>query len=233
MPRKGNAELLAGCSRGDQDSWDEMVERFGKLVWSVVRSHRMNAVDAEDVRQLTWLRLVQNIDRIRDPDRIGDWLATVARRESLKVLVRGNKIVTVGDSDTLDGLSGRSESPEQIILRAQRREETLRAIGTLSEQCRGVLMLALADPPASYDEISTALSMSVGSVGPIRTRCLRRLHRLLAAEDGERLPQELLRARCGATASTHPDVSGPRRVKALVGGGRETAARQAGQAGQE
>ncbi|MCY0954264.1 RNA polymerase sigma factor [Streptomyces sp. H27-S2] len=228
MPRKGNAELVARCSRGDQDAWDEMVERFERLVWSVVRSHRLNDVDAEDIRQLTWLRLVQNIDRIRDPDRIGDWLATVARRESLKVLVRGNRLVMVGDSETLDGLSGHSESPEQITLRAQHREETLRAIDTLSEQCRGVLMLALADPPASYGEISTALSMSVGSVGPIRTRCLRRLHRLLAASEAERAPQELLRTGC-RTASIHPDVSGPRHVKALVRGGRAPAAGQAGQ----
>ncbi|MFJ6480982.1 RNA polymerase sigma factor [Streptomyces sp. NPDC091682] len=229
MSRKGNAELLAGCARGEQACWDEMVERFGRLVWSVVRSHRMNDVDAEDVRQLTWLRLVQNVDRIRDPERIADWLATVARRESLKVLARRKRLVMVGDSETLDGLSGHSESPEQITLRAQRREETLRAIDTLSEQCRGVLMLALADPPASYDEISTALSMSVGSVGPIRTRCLRRLHRVLAAADaGERLPQEALRARCRPDR-VRPDVSGPRRLEALVGGGPEASAGQARQ----
>ncbi|MFF6934948.1 MULTISPECIES: RNA polymerase sigma factor [unclassified Streptomyces] len=233
MPRKANAELLAGCARGEQESWDTMVERFGRLVWSVVRSHRMSDVDAEDVRQLTWLRLVQNVERIRDPERVGDWLATVARRESLKVLSRRKRLVMVGDSETLDGLSGHSESPEQITLRAQRREDAQRAIDTLSEQCRGVLMLALADPPASYDEISTALAMSVGSVGPIRTRCLRRLRRALAAADaGERIPAVLGHARC-PLASAHADVSGPRHRKALVGGGPEAAAGQAGQAGQE
>ncbi|MFJ4841270.1 RNA polymerase sigma factor [Streptomyces sp. NPDC088746] len=233
MPRKANAELLAGCARGEQASWDAMVERFGRLVWSVVRSHRMSDADAEDVRQLTWLRLVQNVERIRDPERVGDWLATVARRESLKVLSRRNRLVMVGDSETLDGLSGHSESPEQITLRAQRREDAQRAIDTLSEQCRGVLMLALADPPASYDEISTALAMSVGSVGPIRTRCLRRLRRALAAADaGERVPAAAGHSRC-PLVSLHADLSGPRHRKALVGGGPEARAAQAGPAGQE
>ncbi|MGW7284295.1 RNA polymerase sigma factor [Streptomyces sp. NPDC054847] len=233
MTRKGNAELLAGCARGEQESWDEIVERYGRLVSSVVRSHRMNDVDAEDVRQLTWFRLVQNVDRIRDPERVGDWLATVARRESLKVVTRGKRLVMVGDSETLDGLSGHGESPEQITLRAQSGEEVLRAIGTLSEQCRGVLLLALDDPPASYEEISAALSMSVGSVGPIRTRCLRRLRRVLAAvEAGERVPVAAGCVSCPA-APEPADVSGPRRPAALVRRGREAGVFEAGQAGQE
>ncbi|MEU0180247.1 RNA polymerase sigma factor [Streptomyces sp. NPDC001902] len=225
MTRKGNAELLAGCARGEQTAWDEMVERFGRLVWSVIRSHRMNDVDAEDVRQLTWFRLVQNVDRIRDPDRIGDWLATVARRESLKVVTRGKRLVMVGDSQTLEVLSGHHESPEQITLRAHRKEEVLRAIHGLSDQCRGVLRMALEDPPASYEEISSALSMSLGSVGPIRTRCLRRLRRALAAaEEGEPVPPSGP-APCGRCPGG--EVSGPGRSADLVGEGPEAAAGRA------
>jgi RNA polymerase sigma factor (sigma-70 family) len=231
MVRKGNAELLAGCARGEQADWDELVERFGRLVWSVVKSHRMNDVDAEDVHQLTWFRLVQNVDRIRDPDRIGDWLATVARRESRRVLARRGRLVMVGDSETLDGLSGHSESPEQITLRAQGRQDALRALGTLSEQCRGLLSLTLADPPASYDEISSALSMSVGSVGPIRTRCLRRLRRAMAAaEAGEQLPAAG-RGRCQSPCTVtrlQSDLPVPRDPGALVEGSLEAAAGRAG-----
>ncbi|MEW1691674.1 RNA polymerase sigma factor [Streptomyces sp. NPDC091265] len=226
MARKGNAEILAGCERGEQAAWDEMVDRFGRLIWSVIRGYRMNDVDAEDVRQLTWFRLVQNVSRIRDPERVGDWLATVARRESIKVVTRGKRLVMVGDSETLEGLSGHHESPEQITLRAYRKEEVLQAIGTLSEQCRGVLRLALEDPPASYEEISSTLSMTVGSVGPIRTRCLRRLRRALSdTEDGEWQPQGRACVRCPADR-TDAEVSVPGRPADLVGEGPEAAAGQ-------
>ncbi|MFE6285161.1 RNA polymerase sigma factor [Streptomyces sp. NPDC057877] len=184
---KGNAELLAGCARGEAEAWDETVDRFGRLVWSVARSHRVSRCDAEDVRQLTWFRLMQNVHRIRDPERLGDWLATVARREAIRAASRDRRLVMVGDSEALESLvghreDGHHESPEQITLRADRRREVARALESLSEQCRGVLLHALQDPPPSYQEIAAALAMPVGSVGPIRTRCLRRLRRALDAQ---------------------------------------------------
>ncbi|MGI5453394.1 RNA polymerase sigma factor [Streptomyces sp. CA-249302] len=179
MPTMGNAELLAGCARGEAEAWDETVDRFGRLVWSVARSHRVSRVEAEDVRQLTWFRLMQNADRIRDPERLGDWLATVARREAIKAATRDRRLVMVGDSSSLEHLLDHHESPEQITLRADRGQEVLRALDSLSDQCRELLLRALQDPPASYQEIADALSMPVSSVGPIRTRCLRRLRRAL------------------------------------------------------
>ncbi|MFD7300824.1 RNA polymerase sigma factor [Streptomyces pharetrae] len=182
---KGNAELLADCARGEPEAWDETVDRFGALVWTVARSQRVSRAEAEDVRQLTWFRLMQNAHRIRDPDRLGDWLATVARREAVKAAGRARRLVTIGDTETLEYLvdhrRGHHESPEQITLRADRDRELLRAIDTLSPQCRDVLLHALQDPPPSYQDLSAALAVPVGSIGPIRTRCLRRLRRALDA----------------------------------------------------
>ncbi|CAM5432674.1 hypothetical protein SGLAM104S_08747 [Streptomyces glaucescens] len=129
---EGNAEL-AGCARGEPEAWDETVDRFGALVWTVARSQRVSRAEAEDVRQLTWFRLMQNAHRIRDPDRLGDWLATVARREAVKADGRARRLVTIGDTETLEYLvdhRGHHESPEQITLRADRDRELLRAIDT-------------------------------------------------------------------------------------------------------
>ncbi|MFE1339427.1 MULTISPECIES: RNA polymerase sigma factor [unclassified Streptomyces] len=208
MPAKGNAELLAGCARGEAEAWDETVDRFGRLVWSVARSHRVSRVDAEDVRQLTWFRLMQNADRIRDPDRLGDWLATVARREAIKAATRDRRLVHVGDREVLESLldrhRGPHESPEQITLRADRGREVRRALDGLSEQCRELLLRALQDPPASYQEIAAALAMPEGSVGPIRTRCLRRLRRALDQAAAEPGPAPAGCARCPLTT---PDRS--------------------------
>lgn len=183
MSRQANSDLLAGCARGDQDAWEEVVDRFGRLVWAVIRSYRVSAADAEDVRQLTWYRLVKNVGNIRDPERLGDWLATVARRESIKAVTRGKRLVMIGDSETLETISTPGESPEQIALRAHRNDEVMRAIDGMSPQCQKLLLLALQDPPVSYERMSAELSMPVGSVGPIRTRCLRRLRRVLTAAE--------------------------------------------------
>jgi DNA-directed RNA polymerase specialized sigma24 family protein len=37
----------------------------------------------------------------------------------------------------------------------------------------------MADPPASYAEISEQLALPIGSIGPTRSRCLARLRVLL------------------------------------------------------
>jgi RNA polymerase sigma factor (sigma-70 family) len=180
MSTPTNAALLAACKLGDQDAWEQIVERFGRLIREVVSRYRMSAADAEDVRQLTWFRLVQNVGRIRDPERLGDWLATVAKREALKMLMRGNRLVLVSDLESLEPRSVRADGPEQMVVRAERLANIRAAMDSLSPQCQAMLEFVLADPPPSYEEIAEAMSMTVGSVGPIRTRCLRRLRRVLA-----------------------------------------------------
>ena len=181
MPTVTNADLLASCQRGDQDAWEQMINRFTRLVWEVIRGYRLSNADAEDVRQLTWFRLVQNVTRIRDPERLGDWLATVAKREALKSLMRGNRLVLVSDVETLERPAKGTDNPEQAVIRAERLEDIRAALATLSPQCQAMLRLVRADPPPSYEEIGAALAMPVGSVGPIRTRCLKRLRRALQA----------------------------------------------------
>src|SRR5262245_64975338 len=93
----GVEALVARAASGDTAAWDELVERFGRLVWSVTRAHRLPDADAADVFQTTWLRLVENIDRIAQPGSLGGWLATTARRESLAVLRRNARILPTDD----------------------------------------------------------------------------------------------------------------------------------------
>src|SRR5262249_59270378 len=76
--------LVRAAAAGDQAAWNELVERFQGLVWATARAHRLTRADAADVAQTVWLRLVENLGRIRDPERLGAWLATTAQRECLR-----------------------------------------------------------------------------------------------------------------------------------------------------
>jgi DNA-directed RNA polymerase specialized sigma24 family protein len=84
----GPGALVRRVAGGDKSAWEPLVERYKSLVWSIVRSYRFSDDDASDVVQTTWLRLVEHLDRIRDPDAVGTWLATTARNESLAHLRR-------------------------------------------------------------------------------------------------------------------------------------------------
>src|SRR5689334_18508697 len=80
------AALLGRANEGDQQAWNAIVDRFTNLLWSVSRGHRLGRADADVVVQTTWLRLVEHLHEIREPERLTAWLFTTARRESLRVV---------------------------------------------------------------------------------------------------------------------------------------------------
>jgi RNA polymerase sigma factor (sigma-70 family) len=151
------------------------------LIMSTVRRYRLSQSDATDVAQTTWLRLVQNIDRLEDPARVGAWLATTARREALRVLDQHRKVILTGDPAVLDGSDHRITPPESGVL-GEERDDAMRALfELLPPRCRDLLTLVLADPPVDYDTISERLAMPIGSIGPTRGRCLKKLAALAEA----------------------------------------------------
>jgi RNA polymerase sigma factor (sigma-70 family) len=131
--------------------------------------------DAADVCQTTWLRLVESLDRIRDPERLGAWLITTASRECLRIIRYGRRELPTDVPDVFD--RSRTDPTIERILTDERDRALLRAFVELDERCQRLLrILAAADPP-SYDEIGAALGMPVGSIGPTRKRCLEKLRR--------------------------------------------------------
>ena len=80
--------LVKNAAAGDQDAWDALVARYNNLLWSVARGYRLERSDAADVVQIAWLRLVEHLPKVRDPERVGAWLATTVRRECLQVIAR-------------------------------------------------------------------------------------------------------------------------------------------------
>ena len=90
-------ELVAGASDGDARAWEQLVDGFAGLVWSVVRGHNIYGAEAADICQTVWLRLVEHLGRLREPERTGAWLATTARHECLRVLRRSGRSIAMAD----------------------------------------------------------------------------------------------------------------------------------------
>lgn len=171
-------DLVAAAAAGDSQAWEALVDRFAPTVWAVARSHRLSASDAADVSQTTWLRLVENLHRIQQPERVGAWLATTARRESLRVLrLAGRQLPTGDEMDVLpdpDSL----RSPEHDVAVRQRASLVAELVGQLPVRSQLLLRLLSADSPLSYKDISESLDMPIGSIGPTRARALEQLRRL-------------------------------------------------------
>jgi RNA polymerase sigma factor (sigma-70 family) len=166
--------LLETAARGDQAAWDTLVDRYASLLWAIARGHRLSDADAADVVQTTWLKLVENLGKIKDPDRLPGWLATTARHECLRQLRRAGRERPSDDRDWPEESAGHPGVDAALLL--DERNATLwRALAALSEQCRQLLRVLMATPPPSYADVAAALDMPVGSIGPTRQRCLARL----------------------------------------------------------
>ena len=171
-------DLVARARNGDQQAWDALIERYAPLVWSICRRYRLDRADAEDVGQTVWLRLVNHLDRLRDPDALPGWLATTTRRKCLQALETAHRTDTLGlILDTQDVPDQHAATAEQELLAAERRATLREAFTSLPPHCQRLLALLIQDPPVSYTEISARLGISIGSIGPIRSRCLDKLRR--------------------------------------------------------
>ena len=176
------AGLLSRAADGDADSWAEITDRFTRLLWSVARSYRLNSEDCADVVQNTWLRLLEHLRRIENPDALPGWLATTARREALNVLRRRTHDVLPRDEDSLSRTADENATELDADLLEEERDVHLwNCFGQLPERDQQLLRVLMTADRPSYAAVAAALDMPVGSIGPTRMRALSRLHNILAA----------------------------------------------------
>lgn len=172
--------LVRRAAEGDRWAWERLVEQYSRLIWAMTRDFKLVESDANDVAQATWLRLLEHIDRLEKPARIASWLAITARRECLRTLAARNRFVLVHDTADLCHPADEPEIDERLL--ADERAQAVRqAVSRLPGHWQQLVQLLMADPPASYAEISDQLGLPVGSIGPTRGRCLERLRVLLQA----------------------------------------------------
>lgn len=164
--------LVTAAAAGDQGAWDQLIERFTPLAWWVARAHGLRGDEAADVVQTTWLRLLENLDRIRRPRSLGAWLATTTRRECLRVHRARQREVPTDTYPETRTHQLREASPEVVVLAKSHHELLEQQLAELSPRCQRLLGLLLADPPANYQQVSARLGMPIGSIGPTRARCL-------------------------------------------------------------
>lgn len=174
------AGLVEAARQGDAAAWRALVDGHTGLVWSIVRGFRFDDDTARDVYQTVWLRLAEHLDRIREPGRLAGWLGQTTRNECVGVIRQRSRIVLSDEPELMrpgaepEELAGWTE-PGARLERDETRAAVAAAFDRLGERCQELLRLLVCDPPVSYELISEALGIPVGSIGPTRARCLQTL----------------------------------------------------------
>ncbi|MEJ7841022.1 MAG: sigma-70 family RNA polymerase sigma factor [Rubrobacter sp.] len=177
--------MILACRAGDRGAWRRLLDRYERLVYSIPLRYGLPREDAADVAQLTFTALIRALDGLPEDSRLGGWLATVAKRHTWRLLERKRRVTPVA-GEHLEGADlaetavslgrGDAESIEHWELA----DDLDSGLSKLGSPCRELLVTLYFEPESpSYVEISETLNMPVGSIGPTRARCLKRLRRLL------------------------------------------------------
>lgn len=173
--------LVHAAQSGDRLAWDSLFNRYVALLWAIALRHGLNESDAGDVVQTTWLRLVEHIDDVREPARIGSWLATTAQREALRCVALSRRIVLSDDDASFDGPDRLLPPIDEALLARELADAARAALDALPPAWRSLVELLTQDPPPSYEKIGADLGLPVGSIGPTRGRCVRRMRAMVEA----------------------------------------------------
>jgi RNA polymerase sigma factor (sigma-70 family) len=174
------SRLVRASASGSDTAWNELVHRYAPLVMAVARSYRLAGTDAQDVSQTVWLRLVEHLPRLREPDALPGWLVTTTRRECGRQIEQGRRVLPVDPHSDGAMNKGTTGDLDHDILRAELRQALRDGLRELPERDQRLLQLRAADPPKSYGEISQLLGLAVGSIGPTLRRSLDKLRETTA-----------------------------------------------------
>lgn len=187
-PSPTATELVHRCLDGDQSAWQQLVRRYARLVHVVPIRHGLSSAEAEDVGQEVFLALAQHLHQLDDPERLPGWLVTTARRLSWRAVQRRRQEQPLAQADLADETEELTHPPlvsqlpsmAELLAGWSRQEALTNGMAHLSQRCHQLLTLIFLDPQEpDYDQISAALDMPKGSIGPTRNRCLQQLRAIL------------------------------------------------------
>ncbi len=171
--------LVQACLSGDQSAWNSLVDRYARLVYSIPLRYGFSAQDADDVFQNVFTIVYRQLSHLRDQKLLAAWLITITRRECHR-MYRSKHAVVEAPEPMADVWASTNDDAKTWELQHLVRE----AILQLGPECQKLVTSLFIDPQSpSYEEIAASLNIRVGSIGPKRARCLKKLELILKEMD--------------------------------------------------
>jgi RNA polymerase sigma factor (sigma-70 family) len=182
--RRSDAELLKRCKKGDQPAWNELIDRYQRLIFAIPRREGLTDEQAEDVFQDVFMTLFEKLDEIEQPDRVRSWMVTTAKFKTWAI-VRGSKnIRTPATAEEMEAemaaVPDAAPLADQQLVELEQQHLIRAALKNLEERCQKILsMIYLRPQAASYSEVAAEIGVGESSISPLRSRCLKKLEKLL------------------------------------------------------
>jgi RNA polymerase sigma factor (sigma-70 family) len=172
---QSDPEIVQACLDGDQAAWDALVERYGRLVYSIPFRWGLSKADADDVFQNVFTIVYRRLHNLRNQTSLAAWLITITSREcwrlSHHVEFHAELDEAIADAELLPADRAEHSELNQVVHTA---------ISRLDQRSQDLLksLFFEIDPP-SYEKIAAHLGLAVGSIGSARARALKKLEAIL------------------------------------------------------
>jgi len=181
---RDDARLVALCRSGDQAAWDTLVERYQRLVYTIPRRAGLSEDQASDVFQEVFLTLFQKIGELDRPERVRSWVVTTAKFKTWSVVRNSRGSYSPASDEEMENeiaaIADPSPLAEDVLIEIEEQQMIRTALERLDEKCHKILsMIYLRQPAASYAEVGSAIGVGETSISPMRSRCLKKLGKLL------------------------------------------------------
>lgn len=172
-PQWDDADLIEQCLAGDPEGWEALLQKYKRLIYSVLLRYRLSEEDAADLFQAVCIDLYQELENLREAGALRGWLARVAANKCFhhKRKAGQRQYEPLAEDAAQEG----TETPEWLE-EIERDQMVREAVERLKPRCREMLrLLFYEDPPRPYEEVARKLGLATGSIGFIRGRCLKSL----------------------------------------------------------
>src|SRR5438552_2009416 len=171
--------LVKACLAGRRDAFEVIVERHRRTVYQLCYRFVSNHEDASDLSQDVFLRAYRGLRNFRGQSSLGTWLHRIGVNVCLtRVSTKTPPSESIDEQQHVDM---RSESPSELVLKAERALRVRTAIAQLPRKQRATLILRTYHE-MSHQEIADILGSSVGAVKANFFHALGNLKKLLGDE---------------------------------------------------
>jgi RNA polymerase sigma-70 factor, ECF subfamily len=169
-----DAPLVTKAKAGDLGSFEELVRRHERAVYSLARRVLQNPQDAEDVTQQTFLSALEHLKGFRGEARFSTWLLRIATHAALKILRKRHGLSMTSleaatepdDEDHIphpEYIADWSATPEKLAEQNETRRLIEDALAELDEKHRLVFVLRDVEG-LSVKETAETLGLSEANV---------------------------------------------------------------------
>lgn len=175
-------DLIRLSLEGDSKAFEVLFDHYKEMIRELLHKRTNNDFDTSDLMQETFIKAFLNLEKYNGRYTFAQWIHTIARNTFIDHIRRrnsGNNLLPIDENTSSHEVS--RNSPEDIFIAKEKREEIEKNIHKLSPRYRRIIELRYYRE-LSYEEIALEMGIPTGTVKTNLHRAKENLNKIIKHE---------------------------------------------------